>query len=56
MNFMFIVFDKDCCPSCGTTGKNVKKKPDMFSCPKCNTIFNEFGIISQMNIEEDEMI
>lgn len=43
---MFMMIGGKRCPSCGVVGKNWKRKPTVFVCPLCNTIFNEFGLIA----------
>lgn len=42
---MFIVIGENKCPSCGVAGKIWKKKPELYICPACNTIFHEFGFL-----------
>jgi predicted RNA-binding Zn-ribbon protein involved in translation (DUF1610 family) len=42
---MFIHFDEDKCPSCGTYGRKVHEEPAAFLCPSCTTSFGKFGII-----------
>ncbi len=44
---MFMVVGEDKCPSCGVSGKVWKKKPELYICPSCNTIFHEFGLLFQ---------
>ncbi|NOZ81574.1 MAG: hypothetical protein GXO63_00255 [Candidatus Micrarchaeota archaeon] len=43
---MFLMVGENRCPSCGIVGETWKKKPEVFKCPSCNAIFNEFGIIA----------
>lgn len=41
---------KKMCPTCGVKGKSWKKEPLISICPKCNTFFNEFGIVLQKQL------
>jgi len=51
---MFMIVEPKKCPSCTTSGKIWKKNPEIFVCPNCSTVFNEFGILI-VNEEEKEM-
>jgi len=42
---------KNKCPFCGTFGKTWSKKPDVFICPNCTTVFSVFGVIAQSESE-----
>jgi len=42
---------KKLCPRCGIKGNVWKKNPLVFTCPKCNSFFNEFGIVLEMGEE-----
>ncbi len=44
---MIMVISENRCPNCGVVGKSWKKKPEVFLCPLCSTIFNEFGLVAQ---------
>jgi len=52
---MFIVLGKKQCPSCGIDGKKWRQEKDVYECPSCSMIFNEFGIIAQRE-EKKEML
>lgn len=39
------VIGKQLCPNCGIKGKKWKTDPNVFICTKCNSFFNEFGIV-----------
>jgi hypothetical protein len=39
------------CHLCGTYGKIWDKKPDVFICPNCYSIFSEFGIVLESKKE-----
>ena len=39
------VIGKKLCPKCGIKGKAWNKVPKVFICGKCNSFFNEFGIV-----------
>ncbi len=41
------------CPTCGVEGETWRKNPDVFLCHRCNTIYNEFGVVLQGNKRED---
>ncbi|MFP4045472.1 MAG: hypothetical protein ACLFS3_00225 [Candidatus Aenigmatarchaeota archaeon] len=49
---MFLTFDKDKCPLCGTFGEESEIE-DVNSCPRCGTKFNEFGVILAKKNEID---
>lgn len=42
---MFMLIGGNRCPSCGVVGKIWKKEPEVYICPLCETIFNEFGLV-----------
>ena len=44
---MFMMIGKDNCPSCGVESKVWKKNPTVFMCPKCKSVFSEFGVVSK---------
>ena len=50
---MFIILGKKQCPSCGVHGKKWGEEKNVYMCPTCNTIFNEFGIIAQPEDKEE---
>ncbi|MBR9682332.1 MAG: hypothetical protein GOV02_01530 [Candidatus Aenigmarchaeota archaeon] len=52
---MFIVMTKNHCPSCGIKGDLWKRKPEVRICPGCNTYFNEFGIVVESMVDNDEV-
>ena len=41
---------KKLCPHCGVKGKAWKEDKNIFICPKCNSFFNEFGIILEKEL------
>jgi len=43
------------CPICGTNGKRWNKKPEVFMCPNCASLFSRFGFVLEPDIEQDEM-
>jgi hypothetical protein len=43
------------CPLCGTGGKVWNKRPEVFRCPSCETIFSDFGLIKQTEKEPFSM-
>lgn len=49
---MFTMISGKRCPACGITGKIWKKKPEVFICPICETIFNEFGFVTEPQQKE----
>lgn len=49
---MFMMVSKNRCPNCGVVGKYWKKKPEVFICPVCETIFNEFMLVKSPKMEE----
>lgn len=49
---MFLKFDKEKCPLCGTTGKEGNIE-NISECPRCGTQFNEFGIVMAKKKEMD---
>ncbi len=49
---MFLMVGENRCPSCGIAGKLWKKKPEVYRCPSCSTIFNEFGVVS-LGVEKE---
>lgn len=51
---MFMVVGENKCPACGVSGNVWKRKPELFICPSCNTIFHEFGLLFQgMKLEKN---
>ena len=42
------------CPLCGTHGKLWNKRPEVWQCPKCCSVFSRFGIVveSENDIED----
>lgn len=50
---MYVVIGEKLCPSCGIKGKRWKRKPEVLICPKCNTFYNEFGIIIESQSDEE---
>lgn len=53
---MFVIIGKKRCPSCGIKGEKWKKKPEVFVCKKCNSFYNEFGIVLESQTQEEEEI
>ncbi len=35
------------CPVCGTIGRVWNKTPEVFQCPNCETIYSEFGFVTE---------
>jgi len=52
VNNLYLIGKKRC-PNCGIKGKIWKRKPDIFVCSKCNSFFNEFGIILESKIDRE---
>ena len=42
------------CPVCGTHGRLWNKKPEVWQCPNCASIFSQFGMILESEKEELE--
>jgi len=42
------------CPVCGTHGKIWHKKPEVFQCPKCTSIFSRFGLVVESETETED--
>ena len=38
---------KDTCPLCNTTGKVWHKKPEVFLCGKCSTLYSKYGLVAE---------
>ena len=51
---MFVLIGKKRCPSCGVVGKLWKRRPEVLICPTCNSYFNEFGIVLETQMEQEE--
>jgi len=51
---MFIVF-RNKCPVCGTKGKVWHKRPRVFVCPHCLTIYSNYGIVLESDYEEENL-
>lgn len=41
---MFLTFNKDKCPLCGTLGEESSIR-ELNHCPRCGAKFNEFGVV-----------
>ncbi|NOX71248.1 MAG: hypothetical protein GXO64_00930 [Candidatus Micrarchaeota archaeon] len=54
MNTVLIAFDKRC-PVCGTNGDLWKKKPRIFVCPHCSSVYSEFGLVLTPAEEREEL-
>lgn len=39
------------CPLCGTRGILWKKKPEIFVCPSCESVFSHFGFVLEAEEE-----
>jgi hypothetical protein len=39
------------CPVCGTDGKIWHKKPEVFICPRCFTIYSRYGLVLETEQE-----
>jgi ribosomal protein L37AE/L43A len=50
---MFMLIDKNRCPSCGTKGTAWKENKGVFICPKCSSFFNEFGFVMEPRNNEE---
>lgn len=50
---MFMLIDKNRCPSCGTKGKEWIEHKGVFICPKCNAFFNEFGFVMESQNKDE---
>ena len=48
---MFIDFGNMKCPICGTSGHG--KDNEMFSCPRCETSFSQYGVIVSPETEKE---
>jgi len=46
---------KDRCPMCGARGRVWNKKPEVFRCISCLSIFSEFGLVVESGREMPEM-
>ncbi len=53
---MFMLIDKNRCPSCGTKGKKWEEYDGMFVCPKCSSFFNEFGFALEAQSKDEVSI
>ncbi len=44
------------CPACGIKGKLWKRKPEVFICPTCSSVFNEFGVVLESQMEKQDNV
>ena len=49
---MYLIGKKRC-PTCGIKGKIWKREPEIFICPNCSVIFNDFGIILEPMLKKE---
>jgi ribosomal protein L37AE/L43A len=42
------------CPVCGTDGRVWNRKPEVFQCPNCSSIFSPFGMVLETEKEDLE--
>ncbi|MFH0956842.1 MAG: hypothetical protein V1813_03195 [Candidatus Aenigmatarchaeota archaeon] len=42
------------CHVCGTQGKLWQKKPDVWKCPSCKSVFSHFGVVLETEIESED--
>jgi ribosomal protein L37AE/L43A len=42
------------CPLCGTHGKLWHKKPEVWQCPNCASIFSKFGVVVESENEMED--
>lgn len=42
---------KDRCPLCNTAGKKWNRKPEVWVCPNCSSLFSKFGIVLESEKE-----
>ena len=50
---MFMMIGGKRCPKCGIHGKKWKTDPKIFICPECNAYFNEFGFVTEPQIDKE---
>jgi hypothetical protein len=46
---------KERCPLCGARGRVWHKRPEVFRCPSCMSVYSEFGFIVESGRELPEM-
>ena len=46
---------KEKCPLCGTKGRVWNRKPEVFRCPNCLSVYSEFGLVVEAGKELPEM-
>jgi len=54
MNTVLISFNKRC-PLCGTNGSIWNRKPEIFACPHCSSVYSEFGLVLTPQDEQEEL-
>jgi ribosomal protein L37AE/L43A len=42
------------CHVCGTTGKLWQKKPEVWKCPNCQSVFSHFGVVLETEVETED--
>ncbi len=43
------------CHMCGTVGKVWNKRPEVFLCPSCSSVFSDFGVVKEPEKEPFSM-
>ena len=46
------IFDS-ACPRCGTAGKLWHRKPEVFRCTSCSSLFSRFGFVVEAEQEHE---
>lgn len=42
------------CHVCGTQGKLWNKKPEVWQCPNCKSVFSKFGLVVETDAEQED--
>ena len=42
------------CHGCGTKGKLWNKKPEVWQCPNCLSMFSKFGVVVETETEQED--
>lgn len=53
MDTVLIAFNNRC-PICGTNGQEWSRKPAVFMCPHCSSMYSEFGLVLTPKEEQEE--
>jgi len=48
-----MIFSENC-HVCGTKGKVWNKNPEVWKCPKCQTVFSKFGVILENEPDSED--